>query len=178
MNWKTRTKHLRIQCPEVQKCLAEAMASNQRASDKANLQQDEHTSNSSTERWLSKMTATASALANGAKDTTTPKSPNTPTIQTHPSDLMNFSMAPTQNHTTTDLLGSLMRKNIDKPSSMCQFDDRNSNRGDEQVQPLTTVVCGVCNMFVMLSSHSCPNCNTVILGTSPSDHIASSTTST
>ncbi|MCO5567083.1 hypothetical protein L7F22_020768 [Adiantum nelumboides] len=67
VNWNTRTKHCRVQCPEVQKCLAGVQQQQRPYTSCGQVGSRSSPSNNnkeSVESWLSKMTAATSALVN------------------------------------------------------------------------------------------------------------------
>ncbi|MCO5561915.1 hypothetical protein L7F22_015540 [Adiantum nelumboides] len=72
VNWNTRTKHCRVQCPEVQKCLAGVQQQQRPYNTSGHVGSRSSPSNNnkeSVESWLSKMTAATSALVNSKAPT-------------------------------------------------------------------------------------------------------------
>lgn len=190
VNWNTRTKHCRMHCPEVQRCLGNLV------DNKDTVVESMVRASLIKESWLSKMTAATSALINN--NTTRPPliSAHVKAHQLESLSAMNLGK-PVSKHPNLDLnLACSSKQNLIKglvnndnyvisnnASSLCYGTEspRLVSKLSENIVPKVakvstilgpaTAVCKNCNMFVMVASPppaQCPNCSH-LLDTWPDD---------
>lgn len=198
VNWNTRTKHCRVHCPEVQRCLGK-LVDNKKNKDTV----ESMVRASLKESWLSKMTAATTALINN--NTTRPPlmisahkahhqqlEPLSAAVinrgkrpgSRHPNLDLNLACSGKQNLVKGTLVNDNYASNNANASSVCSYGmespslvSKVSENIASKVAKVSTIlgpataVCKNCNMFVMVSSPPpahCANCSHV-LDTWPDD---------